>query len=290
MCIIRRVKRFGCMLLIAIAFSVTRTSLGQSVVPLRVALSLDSQEIPLHALLEAHLEISNEDAEHAYVVHLGLDNEGAFSLTVKKPDGTIAVFRKQSAEGFHTEGSYNIQPGKTYSQKLILNRWYEFPTPGTYNVTVTMDAKATEGHAVGTSSSAGPDLRATVSKNIVISSRDEAYLRQQCDQLLDTIRSAPSYEDVFKAADSLNAINDPIAASYLTQAAEARPPVAYRFILGLESLATKGAVEGLLELARNPNTETKVSALSSLGRLEIASQNGPLKAQIKSGLAAMSQH
>lgn len=292
----RGVRSLGCVLLFISTCLIAPTTSGQSVVPLRVALSLENHEVPLHALLKAHLEISNEDAMHAYVVHLGLDNEGAFTLAVKEPDGTVAVFQKQSTPGLHVTGQNKIQPKGIYTQDLILDRWYGFPVPGTYDVTLRMDAtvmmeaKVIEGQPAGTSPRAVPNLRATVSQRVIIAPRDEAYLRQQCQQLLETIQSAHSYDDVIQAADALNAIDDPVAASYLTQAAEARPPVAHRFISGLESLATKGAVVGLLKLAKSPDEETKVLARSSLQRLEIASQNGPLKDQIRAGLAAVSQH
>jgi hypothetical protein len=289
MCLSPWPKLLGCVLMLIISL-IPLTSSGQTVLPLRVMLSFDSKDVPLHALLKAHLEITNEDAKHAYVVHLGLDNEGAFTLTVKRLDRTIAIFRRQSTPGLHTTGRERIQPGSTYTQELILNRWYDFPASGTYDVNLAMDAKVTGNSSAVDSSPALQDLRASVNHPVVISARDEAYLEQRCQQLLETIRFAPSYKDVIQAADGLNAIHDPIAAGYLTQAAEARPPVAHRFISGLEGLGTQGAVEGLLELAKSPDAETKVLATSSLERLEIASQNGPLKDQIRSGLAALSQH
>lgn len=75
----------------------------------------------------------------------------------------------------------------------------------------------------------------------------------------------------------------------MTQTAEDKWPIAYIAISGLEKLGTKEAVNGLLDLANNQNSETKALATSALKEILLSGQDPAIREQIRSGLAAISK-
>lgn len=258
---------------------VTQEGYAQSNVPLQVSLSLESKEFPLHGLLKASVRIDN-NSDETYNVDLGIDREQAFTLIVKTPAGKEARWTKHVTEGLHSPGIVRIEPKSAYTQTLTLNQWWEFDALGTYHVTLLIDAPV-----VGDISGR---LKVSMQADVNVSAPDARYLQNQCEQLLETVSSSSAYQDAIDAAKNLSAIDDPIAAPYLAQAAAAKPAIAYISISGLEKLGTKEAVDGLLNLAKNQNGDLKLLATRSLKQLELSAQDPVIKEQITSGLATIS--
>src|SRR5262245_54380473 len=68
---------------------------------------------------------------------LGLNAKDVFAFSVTSPDGRVHQTCKLQYDpdgALGTVGFVSVAPGQTYSQRLLLNEWYDFPSPGTYTV------------------------------------------------------------------------------------------------------------------------------------------------------------
>jgi hypothetical protein len=249
---------------------------AQKQIPVRLSVAFQNNTVPLHAPVEASVHLENQSDE-AYTVDLGIDKEQTFTVIVKRPDGSISRSVRKLTEGLHSPGVIVIKPRTTYTQTILVNDWAQFNTSGLYHVSIQIDAPVTEG-VLGR-------IKQTSGTDVTISQPDEAYLKRECEQLLDTIRASSSYQDVIAAATTLSKIDDPIAAGFLTQAAELKPPVASILITGLERLNTEDAIDGLVQLSKSVNSETRVLAVRSLRELQIVENNSELKERIRTGLS-----
>jgi hypothetical protein len=273
---------FKSILLLSTTFAIMPTCIGQATIPLRVTFTLDNEQVPLHDLVKVSVKITNDDMEHTYTVDLGADRERAFTLTIKKPDGTTSQFIKSPSEGLHRIGKIAIEPKATYTQDLTLNQWFDFSAPGNYHIILSLDAQV--------NSDSSGSLTGTLNTNVDISAPDTASLNSQCEHLLEVISSSNSYQDAADAAKSLSSIKDPIAVTYLVEGAKIKPILSYILIPGLQRLGTADAVDGLLSLAKSRDSDTKLLATRSLNWIEQSEQDPAIKGRIRSGLAESSQH
>jgi hypothetical protein len=251
-------------------------NLAQRQIPVRLSVAFQSNTVPLHAPVEASVHLENQSNE-TYTVDLGIDKEQTFTVIVKGPDGSISRSVRKLTEGLHSPGVIVIEPRTTYTQTILVNDWAQFNTPGVYHVSIQIDAPVTE--------EVSGRIRQTSGGDVTVSQPDDAYLKRECEQLLDTIKASSSYQDVIAAATTLSKIDDPIAAGFLTQAAELKPPVASILVAGLERLNTEDAIDGLVQLSKSVNPETRTLAVRSLRELQMAENNPELKERIRTGLS-----
>jgi hypothetical protein len=86
--------------------------------------------------LYATFSVENNTSK-AIQFDLGLNRKDVFALSITLPDGTVHqtdTLQHDPDGGFGAIGYVSIAPGRTYSQRLLLNEWYDFPTSGTYTV------------------------------------------------------------------------------------------------------------------------------------------------------------
>ena len=79
---------------------------------------------PLYAIFS----VQNNTGE-VIQLDLGLDRKEAFEFSITSPDGAVHQTGKLQHDpdgGFGAIGNVSIAPGQTYSQRLLLNEWYDF--------------------------------------------------------------------------------------------------------------------------------------------------------------------
>lgn len=158
----------GCLTCFNIIALSTPYCSGQENPPLRATFSFPGKPIPLHGLLKVSMKIGNQ-SDNDYRIALGLDREQAITMTVTRPNGIVSKVTKQMTEGMHDPGNVVIGPMSTYTQSLILNRWYKFDVPGTYHVLLSIAAPV-----IGYSTWS---VRAAMGGEVIVSPRDAAYLQ-----------------------------------------------------------------------------------------------------------------
>jgi hypothetical protein len=198
------------------------------------------------------------------LVDLGANRKEVFAFSFVTPDGSKSTVPPKRAEGSAMIGRIPLQPAQSYSQKLLLNEWFDFPTPGQYEISVRLVKP--EGSPRGFDIydiSQGPQFRTT----LLIQPRDAALLKKICEMLEAQVFNARNDEEAIAPAEALSYINDPIAVPYLIKALDSRRSVEGFAITGLERIGTDEAVRGIELAARSKNKDVAVFAKRALERL-----------------------
>jgi hypothetical protein len=211
-------------------------------------------------------------------IDLGQDRKEAFLLTITQPGGTKVQLPQRRQEGISLLGTLALEPKQIYTQKLLLNEWYEFTTSGKYEVEVRL-ANPVQG-AGGEKVSKDEAYRI----DIEIQARDTQRLEQAASERLSRIMDAESYDDAAKASLELSYIKDPVAVQYLEKALVADYRVKPILINGLMRIGDAGAVRVLINTLRSPDNETAQLARYALSIIEQKSSDEALKHRIKRSL------
>lgn len=250
-----------------------------------VSFSLSSPTYTAHEPIVLNLTIRN-NLTQPVELNLGENREGGFVFTVKRPDGVL--IQPRTAEdwgGFTRLGKFSVSPEETYTQQLLLNKWFEFSTPGRYEVTARL--KRPIGIQAG-----GTTLTAWASRFIVeVVPRDTGRLKQVCDEFLAQIsKNIAHYERAANAAVALSYVEDPIAVPYLEKAISANPMVDNIMITGLARIGNKEAVRILFDIlagrgdADEGKKDRAVQARLALQNIQEHSTDIELKREIRRGL------
>lgn len=176
---------------------------------------------------------------------LGLNRKDAFEFSITSPDGAIHQTGKLQHDpdgAFGAIGNVSIAPGQTYSQRLLLNEWYDFPTSGTYTVRLTTNLA----------------FQAPDPITVTIGAKNEQHLRDLCSALATQALSyIPPHEEQSDAALALSHIRDPIAVPFLQQ------------ILESGSSAAQDAAEGLGRIGSSGHAPAIDVLNTSLGRADV---------------------
>lgn len=211
-------------------------------------------------------------------IDLGQDRKEAFLLTITQPGGTKAQLPQRRQEGISLLGELALEPKQTYTQKLLLNEWYEFTTPGKHEVEVRL-ANPVQGPG-GEKVSEDEPYRIAIE----IQARDAERLEQAASERLRSIMEAKSYDDAAEASLELSYIKDPVAVQYLEKALVADYRVKPIIINGLQRIGDTEAVRVLMSTLRSPDNETAQLARHALSVIEQKSSDEALKQRIKRAL------
>ena len=195
-------------------------------------------DLGLRQPVEALLTIRNVGSESASI-DLGDDSEAGIALLVTMPDGTQGTHRIGHHGGTAWIGQKGIEAGKTYSQNLLLNRWVNFATQGTYRIWVNFDSLVV--FADGSTHKLRP-----ISLVINVGERSDEALSRFCAERLNRLLGAQSYMEAFDSAQALRYVDDPIAVPYLQKAFASPYPIQSALVDGLARISTDGAIEALL--------------------------------------------
>src|SRR6266478_4873053 len=90
-----------------------------------VVYALSDQTISLHQPVIVTFTVQNNTSESIHL-ELGQDRKEGFQFALTKSDGTKVQLPILIRQGASRIGSLEVHAGETYSQKLVLNEWYEF--------------------------------------------------------------------------------------------------------------------------------------------------------------------
>ena len=159
-----------------------------------VAYSLRDEHLTLHQPVILIFSVTNHTA-NSVQLDLGQDSKQGFSFAVVDTAGKRLQLPELLRDGFSALGTVSVQPGRTYSQKLVLNQWYPFPLPGKYE----FEGRLTHPLVLGKGAERQIDQGFHLA--LEIAPRDEAVLSKICEELVKEIKVANEQ----KATDAWNA-------------------------------------------------------------------------------------
>lgn len=244
-----------------------------------VSYSLESDQLTLHEPVVLNFTVENGFTQPVKL-DLGQDRKGGFLVTVTRPDGEEVQVPRFSREGVARLGNLSIEPGQTYSQRLLLNEWFNFSTPGRYGIEVRL------ADPVQTRERANVMVSASGTRTAVyILPRDEKKLERVAADLAKRVASASSYEEAAEATLALSYIKDPVAVPHLGKVISSGRMVESVAVGALAQLANEEAVQVLINASNSQDGETAVLAKAALGKIERRTSDLSLKEKIKQALS-----
>lgn len=216
---------------------------------------------------------------------LGQDRKGGFIFDLVQPDGKKIRLPQYSANGMSELGTLSVAPGQTFSERLILNEWYQFKRPGTYWLSAGLrHGVSFEGgppEAIGPTSSTG---------RIDIGPRNVEQLERVCGELSERLDQSTSYIDSSAAALELSYVTDSAAVPYLRRAFEISKPLQPIIIDGLARIGDYPAANALISFLGVEDAETVALVRGALERIADGTPDPTLKQQIQNALIRAGGH
>ncbi len=230
---------------------------------LGIASSLSKSRLTLHEPVNLIFTIKNRLTQ-PIKINLGQDRKQFFLFTITQPNGSSVTLPQLKREGISVLSSeLSLEPGETYTQKLLLNEWFDFPIPGKYRIQVQL-AKPIQTEE-GASTEEG-----TRSYTILeVEPRNAESLKLVCATLSEHLKASTSYEEAAEAANELSYIKDPVAVPYLKEALMSEQMVESIAVKGLERIGGDEAVEALTSAQKGQSSETTEESIKpALSRMK----------------------
>ncbi|HEX7314400.1 MAG TPA: HEAT repeat domain-containing protein [Pyrinomonadaceae bacterium] len=206
---------------------------------------------------------------------LGQDRKESFRFVVIKPDGARATLPPWRREGVSRIGELSVAPREEFTERLLLNEWFDFPAPGRYEVEVSL---ATPLRGEGGKALVAPTLGRFV---LDIGPRDADELKRVSAALLRRVVQAKSYEDAAAAATDLSHVADPVAVPDLEKTLTSGRMVEPIAIAGLARVGNEEAARVLISTLHSPDAEVAQLARAALAVIEQKSPDAGLKERIR---------
>jgi len=242
-----------------------------------ITYELPEQKVSLHEPIILVFKVKNgtEDAIH---LDLGEDRKGGFQFGLTTPDGRKISLALPMREGPSRVGSFDIRTGESYSEKLVINEWYNIKAPGRYELEGHLIQPIVGVHSALSKKDGG--FRAVLE----ITPRDELALTKACDTLSNQIDASNSYQDAADAAFALTYAEDPACVPFLRRALFSQKLVEPLAINGLEKIANEAAIRVLIEALRMKTADYAALARASLVRIQSETAGTALKEEINQAL------
>jgi len=147
--------------------------------PRGVTLSFDvPQTVSLHEPVIFTYRLENRVGAPV-AVDMGWDRIGVFVFSVTSPAGVVREFRPMPVEGGSRTGLFELAPRETYRQQAVLNRWFDFDAPGTYQIRIRVGPDMLSRMPPVTDFATEPLLE------LVVLPRDETRLTRTCQDLAE---------------------------------------------------------------------------------------------------------
>lgn len=228
----------------------------------KLSYSLAAEHLALHEPVILNFTAQNNSGQ-GLILDLGADNKTNFLFNIKSPDGKMHQLRRARRDGISLIGKIALEAGQEFTQKLLLNEWFEFAEPGVYEISARLVMAQSNGDEPADASES-PDFSA----HLVITERDEERLNQTCSALLKQITSSSSYAEAAEAALALSYVNDGAAIPFLDKALSSGKMVETIAIAGLERIDGKEAERVLAAAAEaSQNEDVKIQVEAAVERL-----------------------
>lgn len=245
---------------------------------INVSFSLENAQISLNEPIFLNFVLQN-NSEQTVNLDLGQDRKEAFKFMVIFPDGKELQLDQLIHNGISIGGNISVKPNQTYAQRLLLNEWIEFDSPGKYIL---------KGHLANPSTAEISDvpIDSNFTVDINISPRNPKKLEEVSDALAQSILETDNYEKKANAALALSYVNDAVAVPYLGKVLSLDKMVKPIIMKGLSRIGNKESVQILIGFIKeNPNSENALLAKSALQRIENQSSDTNIKRLISEALS-----
>ena len=243
-----------------------------------VSFSAEHSSVTLHEPDYILLSIRNGLSE-PIEFDLGLNKKIRFEFSIIDPDGKKIRIPRLKQEGHGLSGKLSLASMGIYTQRLLLNEWYQFLSPGTYTVKASLDVtfRRASGLPVGS------NLSGSMSQHILL--RDEEQLRRVCVDLTSEALGAPSLQRRRDAAFALDYVLDPVAVPFLGQVlADGRVVQAYGAV-GLSRIGNEEAIGILISNLNVKDPELLSVIVLELRQVEGRTRDQGLRDRIKTALS-----
>jgi hypothetical protein len=242
-------------------------SLGGAV----IKYSLPTHRLVLHEPVVLEFSVKNETNTRV-VLNLGQDRKGGYEFSVTPPGGEKLRLRRYAHAGIARVGRLSIEPGLIFSQRLILNEWYDFATPGRYDL---------EGRLVEPIEGTAYEERDPGFHGVIeVGPEDVRKLKVICDSLAKKVVESRTYEDAAQAALALSYVKDPVAVPYLERILAANKSIQLIAVQGLERVGDDNAIRALGSALGLPG-DASILARAALQRLASETADAARKETIK---------
>jgi hypothetical protein len=218
-----------------------RSSAGE-LCDLKLALQIAESGFTLHAPVIADVVMENRGGGEATTIDLGKNSKGNLRFRFTLPDGSSidAAPVLPPVDGIYVPGKLTLRSGETVHQRLLLNEWQQFDTPGVYRV--TMHVEQAENSC---------ETRAlSASTEIEITPRDPKRLGEICDKLAIAAKT-PDVRTSVAAAEALSYTRDDVCLPALTKVLKES---LHGRSWALTGLARLGSQEAVLAVAADWNS------------------------------------
>ena len=236
----------------------------------QVSYSVIRDHTTLHEPILLQFAVTN-GLKEPIVIDLGADRKEVFVLSIKKPDGSRVDVAPKLPEGSHEIGRVSLFSAQTFSQRLILNEWFDFSLIGKYEISVRLTKPHISLNEVNIYNLSNvPEFKTLV----FVESRDPERLRQLCSELESKIIG--NNDQARDSAEELSYVTDPVAVPYLEKLLKANKLLAGFAIAGLERIGDDAAIQVLNEASKSKDKYfTAILAKQALDRLSGGQKNQP---------------
>lgn len=214
--------------------------------------------VTLHEPVSIDLKVENRLSEKI-TLDLGVRREANFQFSVTKPDGTEVSPPRLEEGGFGRSGNIWIEPGDTFRQHVLVNKWYQFLEAGTYRIRlrlVDIALKTESGVFLSNQVVSSPMV-------LQISPADPSRLSAVCESLVQSARTSRGYAKRAEDAVALSYIVDPVAIPHLANLAKT-PQLERIGILGLARIANVEGIEPVISKLERKDPELEEAIRSAL--------------------------
>jgi hypothetical protein len=227
---------------------------------IRISYSPVKQAFSLHEPILVKVSIENTSSSPVSV-DLGANYYGGFHGEAVTPSGEAVAIGSSVPAGLSASGVIAVPPAGTYSRLLLLNRWLEFTTPGTYSVRLELKGR--------TGSQEEPKQVESTAGGFAIDvlPPDPVRLDAVCADLEGQAVGSASFDAELQAAEALSYVEDPIAVPHLEHLLRADGRIASVVINGLERIGGSAALDALNANASHPSAEVRLLVRAALERM-----------------------
>jgi len=246
---------------ILVVAAILGVAMAQMEEGVNVSFALPESSVTLNEPIFVDFSIHNGLTE-SIRFDLGKDLKTNFDFMITHPDGSKVQAPRLPTGGIGQIGKRSLVPKTTYTQRLLLNEWYQINAPGEY----TIEAKLTGQIETASGKAVTPQVSGSI--HLKIHTRNPDKLKKICEDLVRTTIESLTVADAIKAALILSYVQDPVAVPYLEQVLKQAKWGKREAITGLGRIHNEEAIKILTAVAEGENEELKSAARAALSRLD----------------------
>lgn len=233
----------------------------------RVSYRLENASLGLGLPVMADVNIENTSSQPVDM-DLGGDANENIRISVIRPEGQridrSPADRRNRVTFF---GGIHLDPGQTYSETLVLNRWFDFGETGDYVINIGLKSEQAPATLL----------------HLEVRARDAAETAALCSGLVSRIQANASAQDSIAAIQALRYVRDPVAVSSWEILLHRRDLI-MTAISGLTAIGDLDAAKVLISRLDASDESTRLSIRSALQTIATNTSDEGIKREITNAL------